>query len=135
MLLQSGLLKRFTITKNYSDNLPMILGDEMLLEKVVSNLEINAAHAMDSMGELRVAARIADDGSFVEFQIADNGHGIPEDRRRQIFIPFYTTKEKGKGTGLGMYIIKKNIEQHKGFIKLDSKVGIGTAITVGLPKT
>jgi len=61
------------------------------------------------------------------------GHGISDDRRNQIFIPFYTTKEKGKGIGLGMYIVKQVVEKHKGYIQLESEVGVGTTVTVGLP--
>jgi signal transduction histidine kinase len=56
----------------------------------------------------------------------DTGYGIPDDKRHQIFLPFFTTKEKGKGTGLGMYIVKQVVDQHKGYIHLDSKMGIGT---------
>ncbi|KKL57759.1 hypothetical protein LCGC14_2232230, partial [marine sediment metagenome] len=51
----------------------------------------------------------------------------------QIFLPFYTTKEKGKGTGLGMYIVKQIVNQHNGYINLESKIGIGTNVTIGLP--
>ena len=60
-------------------------------------------------------------------------HGISDDKRHKIFLPFYTTKEKGKGTGLGMYIAKQIVERHKGSIQLDSEVGTGTIVTIGLP--
>lgn len=133
LLFVSGLLKQYTIVKEYSEDLPLVLGDEMLLEQVVRNLEINAAHAMDNQGILTVNTKFSEDNSHVEFSITDTGHGIPNDRRHQIFLPFYTTKEKGKGTGLGMYIVKQIVEQHKGYIQLKSEVGIGTAVTIGLP--
>ena len=133
LLFVSGLLKQYTIVKEYSEDLPLVLGDEMLLEQVVRNLEINAAHAMDNQGILTVNTKFSEDNSHVEFSITDTGHGIPNDRRHQIFLPFYTTKEKGKGTGLGMYIVKQIVEQHKGYIQLKSEVGVGTAVTIGLP--
>lgn len=133
LLFVSGLLKQYTIVKEYSEDLPLVLGDEMLLEQVVRNLEINAAHAMDNQGILTVNTKFSEDNSHVEFSITDTGHGIPNDRRHQIFLPFYTTKEKGKGTGLGMYIVKQIVEQHKGYIQLKSEVGVGTTVTIGLP--
>ncbi|NOY85987.1 MAG: PAS domain S-box protein [Deltaproteobacteria bacterium] len=133
MLTISGILKMYTIEKNYSDRLPKIQGDSYLLEQVIRNLEINAAHAMVSGGILKLSSRLSNEGSHVEFTVADTGHGIAEDRRQLIFLPFFTTKKNGKGTGLGMFIIEKIVEQHKGYINLDSHVGVGTAITIGLP--
>ncbi len=133
MLYVSGLLKRYSIVKEYSGDLPPVMGDETLLEQVVRNLEINAAHAMENQGILRLSTRFSGANSHVEFSIADTGHGIADDRRRQIFLPFYTTKGKGKGTGLGMYIVKQIVEQHEGYIRVESEVGVGTSMTVGLP--
>ena len=134
LLLSSGLLKLYKIIKRFSDDVPTVLGDENLLEQVISNLEINSAHAMGTQGVLTLSTGVSkNDSNYVEMTIKDTGHGIAEDKRHQIFLPFYTTKEKGKGTGLGMYIVKEIIDQHKGYIQLDSKVGIGTTITIGLP--
>lgn len=122
----------YTIVKEYSEGLPPVLGDEMLLEQVIRNLEINAAHAMGNQGTLILSTRFSEGKSHVEFSITDTGHGIPDDKRDQIFLPFYTTKEKGRGTGLGMYIVKQIVEQHKGYIQLKSEVGVGTSVTIGL---
>ncbi len=134
LLLSSGLLKLYKIIKRFSDDVPTVLGDENLLEQVISNLEINSAHAMGTQGVLTLSTGVSkNDSNYVEMTIKDTGHGIAEDKRHQIFLPFYTTKEKVKGTGLGMYIVKEIIDQHKGYIQLDSKVGIGTTITIGLP--
>jgi PAS domain S-box-containing protein len=133
LLCASGLLKMCTIIREYSKDIPEISGDEMLLEQLLRNLEINAAHAMNNQGILTLRTNMSESKSSVEFSITDTGHGIPDDKRGQIFLPFFTTKEKGKGTGLGMYIVKQVVDQHKGYIRLDSKVGIGTTITIGLP--
>ncbi len=134
-LMVSGLLKSFSIVKDYSMGLPPVMADEMQFEQVIRNLEINAAHAMGNRGTMTLATKTSNDEASVEFRITDTGHGIPEDKLEQIFVPFYTTKEKGKGTGLGMYIIKKTVEQHHGYIKVESKVGAGTTVTVGIPLT
>ena len=133
MLTISGILNMYTIEKNYSDGLPKIQGDAHLLEQMIRNLEMNAAHAMVGGGVLKLSSRLSNEGSHVEFTVGDTGHGIAEDRRQLIFLPFFTTKKNGKGTGLGMFIIEKIVEQHKGYINLDSHVGVGTAITIGLP--
>lgn len=133
LLFESGVLKLFTISKNIDSALPPVLGDEILLEQVIRNLEINAAHAMGHRGILTLGTMISKDGGHVEFSVSDTGHGIPNDKRSQIFLPFYTTKEKGKGTGLGMYIVKQIVDQHKGYIEIDSIEGKGTTVMIGIP--
>ena len=65
--------------------------------------------------------------------ITDTGHGIPEDKMEQIFNPFYTTKEPGKGTGLGLFIVRQVIEKNKGTILVKSKEGEGTTFTLKFP--
>lgn len=129
----SGTLKMFSINKQYSDGLPRVLGDEAQLEQVVRNLEINSAHAMGTSGILTIKTALSKDRKYVVFSVTDTGHGIPDDKRNQIFLPFFTTKEKGKGTGLGMYITKQVVDQHKGYIDVESKVGVGTTIRIGIP--
>ncbi len=133
LLCTSGLLKMCTIIREYSEDLPEVSGDEMQLEQLMTNLEINAAHAMSNQGILTLRTNLSENKSSVEISITDTGHGIPDDKHGQIFLPFFTTKEKGKGTGLGMYIVKQVVDQHKGYIHLDSKVGTGTTITIGIP--
>lgn len=116
MLSVSGILKNYSIVKQYAARLGPVVGDEALLEQVIRNLEINAAHAMGNGGILTIGTRASVDRSYVEFSIADTGHGIDKDKKDQIFDPFYTTKGEGKGTGLGMYIVKQTVEKHKGYI-------------------
>ena len=122
-----------TVFEIYQENLPPVRGDEMLLEQVVMNLEINACHAMGDQGAITIRANPVQDGSAVEFSVSDTGHGIPEYQRNQIFLPYFTTKEKGKGTGLGLFISKRIVDQHSGSIETHSIVGRGTTFTVRLP--
>ena len=133
ILLISGILKRYTIPREYTKNLPLIHGDRHLLEQVIRNLEINSAHAMGNRGILTVGTKMSADDTYVEFYIKDTGCGIPEDKLDKIFEPFFTTKEDGKGTGLGIAISKRIVEEHGGYIQVDSEVGRGTTITVGIP--
>jgi len=133
LLTTSGMFKMCTVVKEHGQGLPRIRGDEMLLEQVITNLEINAVHAMEKQGILTLCTAATSDGAFVELSVGDSGHGMSENIRHQIFLPFFTTKEKGKGTGLGLYIVKQIVEQHQGYIRLESAEGKGTTMIIGLP--
>jgi signal transduction histidine kinase len=69
----------------------------------------------------------------VRLEVADTGHGMPEEIREKIFDPFFTTKDFGKGTGLGLTVVKGIIEEHGGTIALESAVEKGTTFTIRLP--
>jgi CheY-like chemotaxis protein len=72
-------------------------------------------------------------GKYLVLSVADTGVGIPEEIQRKIFEPFYTTKERGKGTGLGLAMVYGVVTEHKGFVTVQSKVNQGTTFTVYLP--
>jgi PAS domain S-box-containing protein len=133
LLVTSGMFKMCTIIRNYGLGLPKVMADEMLLEQVIRNLEINAIHAMEKQGIMTLSTYLTPDNRNFEFSVSDTGQGIKDNIRHQIFLPFYTTKEKGKGTGLGLYIVKQIIEQHHGYINLESEEGKGTKIIIGIP--
>ncbi|HTU92578.1 MAG TPA: ATP-binding protein [Gemmataceae bacterium] len=107
------------------------------IEQVLLNLLINARQAMPRGGQLRIEVRENPRTQMVELSIADSGVGIPPDRLRLIFEPFYTTKEpdvNGRGgTGLGLSVCRQIIEQHQGRIRVESLVGKGSTFTVKLP--
>ena len=88
---------------------------------------------MSDGGELRVASRKVENGSFegVEVTVSDTGVGIPEEQIRQIFQPFFTTKDEG--TGLGLAIAYGIIQEHNGKIEVESEVGKGTTFRIFLP--
>jgi signal transduction histidine kinase len=107
------------------------------IEQVLLNLIINARQAMLRGGHLRIEVRENPRTQMVELCVADSGVGIPADRLRLIFEPFYTTKEPDAnghgGTGLGLSVCRQIIEQHQGRIRVESLVGKGSAFTVKLP--
>lgn len=103
------------------------------MSQVMINLIMNALHAMEDGGTLRVG--LESDLDRIKLTVADTGHGIPKDVLPKIFEPFYTTKEFGKGTGLGLTVVKGIIEEHQGSITVDSEEGRGTRFTVLLPKS
>lgn len=107
------------------------VGDE--LQQVVSNLIQNAIEAAPAEGG-QVVARGRIDGDEVVFQVSDNGSGVPPNDRRKVFRPFFTTKDAGKGTGMGLAIVWRVLAEHQGSIAVtESEMG-GACFSVRLPK-
>jgi two-component system cell cycle sensor histidine kinase/response regulator CckA len=127
---------------------PMWLhADAGMLDQVLLNLCVNARDAMPAGGQLlietsgveyseEVASQSANvrAGAFVCLSVSDTGCGIPSESLSKIFEPFFTTKEVGKGTGLGLSTVFGIIEQHQGWINVDSEVGRGTTVRICLPR-
>jgi signal transduction histidine kinase len=111
--------------------LPEITGSQENLERVFLNLFMNAIHAVSGKGQVSIKTRFLSLEKRVEIKITDNGPGIPEEQRKRIFDPFYTTKEQG--TGLGLNISQSLVLQHGGEIRIDSEVGQGTTVSIKLP--
>ena len=110
----------------------LIEADRLQIPRTIINLIDNALDALPATGgEIRVSA-VCDDRE-VHLHIADNGEGIPEENLERIFEPYFTSKEKGKGTGLGLYISKRIIENHRGTITVSSKVDAGTTFSLRFP--
>jgi signal transduction histidine kinase len=110
-----------------------IRGDAHKLEQVLVNIVMNAIAAMPSGGRLEFSH--ADDGSFLTLIVADTGDGIPEENLGRIFEPFFTTKGNGKGTGLGLAVCRKIVEQHGGKISVSSRTGEGAKFFISLPRS
>jgi len=141
------------IETRLSENLPEVRGDRSRLEQVFLNLFINAADVMDNKGTLTITTQLltrkSDDFDRVVFEtekiclltgtdmlkitIADTGKGIDKTYQAHIFEPFFTTKDPGQGTGLGLSIAYGIIQQHDGFIDMESEPGKGTTFFILLP--
>ncbi len=122
--------KSITVEKDFGENLPKILAFPGELNQVWTNLIDNAIDAMDEGGVLKLKSYTKRDRVFME--ITDNGPGIPEDVKSKIFDPFFTTKGIGKGTGLGLEVVRRIVEHHKGSIEVNSVPG-ATTFTVSFP--
>ena len=123
------------VQRQFAAALPEISVDHELAEQVFTNLVLNAYEAMGpGGGKLRVAAAVAqsDGRRGVEITFADTGPGVPAELRGQVFNPFFTTKESG--VGLGLSIVSKIVDDHRGWIHLASEPGEGACFRVFLPE-
>jgi two-component system, NtrC family, sensor kinase len=114
-------------------DLPPIYGERKSLQQVFLNLFINAIQAMLSGGTLRIGAHPSSDGQWMVIDVTDTGVGIEPEHLTQIFDPFYTTKQVGRGTGLGLSVTYGIVEKHGGHIEVKSRTGAGATFTVTLP--
>ncbi len=128
------------VVKEVEDDLPPVIGDSDQLQQVFSNLILNALQAMTGGGTLRVSGSVRqisredlEDGErqYVEICVEDTGMGMDGEVLRNIFIPFFTTKDKG--TGLGLMVTQGIVQEHEGWIEAESEVGKGSVFKVYLP--
>ncbi|WP_022665577.1 two-component system sensor histidine kinase NtrB [Desulfospira joergensenii] len=111
----------------------MLEGDINQLQQCFLNLIFNALEAMPEQGHLTVVSKPDLDRNQAIIEIRDTGYGIPEESRNNLFDPFFTTKSQGQGTGLGLSIVYGVVKNHKGTIKVDTRVGEGTAFILKFP--
>ena len=112
-------------------DLPMIEADPAQLNQILVNLVVNAVHSMPDGGRLTVGT-VSGDG-WVSLVVDDSGIGMSDDVVKKAFTPFFTTKEIGKGTGLGLAVVHGIVTSHGGSIVVESKVGEGTRFEIRLP--
>ncbi|MBN2267708.1 MAG: hypothetical protein JW725_05235, partial [Candidatus Babeliaceae bacterium] len=114
-----------------SPNLPEIIADPSQLNQVLVNLVVNALQSMSGGGKITVRTWSSD--HHVYLSVEDTGPGISRENLEQIFVPFFTTKDIGHGTGLGLPVVHGIITSHGGSINVESKVGCGTRFEIRLP--
>ncbi len=125
-------LEKIEFEKQIEKGLPDMFVDKKQLQEVLFNLIRNAGQAIGEKGKITVAAR--QDEGRVSIDIKDTGSGIPDDKLKELFNPFFTTKEPGKGTGLGLFIVRQIVEKNGGKIYLkETKMDEGTTFTVEFP--
>ena len=128
-----SLFQNIRIQKNYSSDLPQIVGDSAQLQQVFMNIILNAAEAMEGGGTLTITTTQNNGGKYIDILFQDTGHGIQDEDIKRLFEPFFTTKEVGKGTGLGLAISYSIMQKHQGTIEVSSPTDQGATFTVRLP--
>jgi signal transduction histidine kinase len=121
------------IESELDEHLPTLYVDADQLRQVLLNIAMNACEAMPDGGTLGLAVHGGPTPREITFRVTDTGTGIPKENMSRLFTPFFTTKQIGKGTGLGLPIAYGIIKLHHGQIGVESEVGRGTTFTITLP--
>jgi len=126
-------LAAIQVEPDLDPELPLVLCDGAQIEQVLLALMMNALDAMPQGGNLWVTTKLSREDNAVRIVVRDDGCGIPPEILPRLFEPFLTTKETGRGVGLGLAISRSILERHNGNIEVQSEVGRGTTFTVTLP--
>jgi PAS domain S-box-containing protein len=128
---------RIEVVREFAAGLPSIQADRQQLRQVFLNLLTNATDAMPQGGKLivRAAPSALADAQAVAIEFADTGEGITAENLEKLWEPFFTTKPEGKGTGFGLAICRRIVEEHGGTISIQSQAGRGTTIRIVFPAT
>jgi signal transduction histidine kinase len=124
-------LEKIEVRTEVAQDLPEVLADRRQVQEVLFNLIRNAGQAITPPGTIII--RAYNHNNRVRVEIQDTGHGIAPDKLYKIWDPFFTTKEPGKGTGLGLFIVRQIVERNKGRISVESHVGEGTTFYLDFP--
>ncbi len=123
------------VETSLGDGLPSIRGNSNQLRQVLLNLMLNAGQAMDqSPKKLITVSTQQPEQGFVEIRVSDTGPGLAEDVKDKLFKPFFTTKRRGQGTGLGLSVSRTIIESHRGQIRAEGEPGKGATFIIRLPE-
>lgn len=122
---------RIRLVREFAKDLPAVEVDPNLIRQAILNLLVNAQQVLPSGGEIRI--RTVENGQYVKLSVTDNGPGIPAEHREKIFNLYFSTKPGG--TGLGLPMVKKIVEEHHGKIEVDTELHKGTTFTLCLTKS
>ena len=145
-ILRRTIGEQIHLVINLSEGLPLIVADPGQIEQIILNLAINARDAMPSGGTLSIDTSVREivedeytspgipEGSYVSCRVSDNGIGMSAEVRDRAYEPFFTTKPRGEGSGLGLATVYGIVSQSGGHTKIYSDEGVGTSITILLPR-
>ena len=130
MALMASYSDDIELVKNY-ESASHITAKPEEIQQVFLNIISNSVQAMDGKGTINLSTQKKE--GFILVQIRDTGPGIPREHLSKVFDPFFTTREVGKGTGLGLNIVHRVVEKYGGNIQIESEVGQGTTVMISLP--
>jgi len=119
------------VKRDLAQDVTPVSCDSNRIRELLLNIAVNAIQAMEGGGALTIRTELVEDGAFVRISICDTGKGIPESVHNRVFDPFFTTKERG--TGIGLMIARRIVDQHRGRIDFESIPGKGTSFFIDLP--
>ncbi len=132
-LLARGLPRHVRLATSWPSRLPPVGVAPHRLTQAVLNLVVNAGEAVGEDGKVRIWAEADEAGQFVRLGVSDNGHGMTPEVKRRALDPFFTTKKRGLGTGLGLSLVQGVARSAGGSVHIESAPGAGTTITLLLP--
>lgn len=146
-LLRASIPSTIEIRHDFQENISPVLADQTQIHQVFMNLCSNAAYVMKKKGgclELKLSQVCVEEkkvhgveelnpGQYVKISVKDTGHGMAQDTIDKIFDPYFTTKEAGEGTGLGLATVHGIIKEHQGIIRVKSRINAGTQFDIYLP--
>ncbi|HEX4032112.1 MAG TPA: ATP-binding protein [Terracidiphilus sp.] len=133
LALFAGRLEGITVQRDLEPGLPLVMADPEAIRRALANLIDNAAEAMQGslLRLLGVRTALSEDGAAVEVCVSDTGHGLTDEIRERLFLPFYSTKHRG--TGLGLSIAAKIVQEHSGSIRAEANSPKGAVFLLRLP--
>jgi len=144
-MLRAAIPSNIDVHNDIDADLPPIIADPIQLQQIIINLLVNARDAIDGPGRILVSLKRGVqqhecdacgerlNGEHVVLSVSDSGHGIAEEVRGRMFEMYFTTREPGKGTGIGLWLINNLIHEYQGHVTVTSKLGMGTTFDVHLP--
>ncbi len=131
VMMHNELKHKVEVRKKYTEKNYIFVGNEGKLHQAFLNILVNAAQAIEGKGTIDIETIVTDNSLIVE--IVDTGTGVAREDITRLTDPFFTTKEAGEGTGLGLWITLSIVKEHNGHLDFDSNPGLGTKVTVTLP--
>lgn len=128
-----GRLDNIKVRTSLSDGLPKVMADPEAIKRALANLVDNAAEAVQSslVREINIATGLVASRDAIEVSVSDSGHGVTQELKERLFLPYFSTKKRG--TGLGLAIVSRIIEDHRGSIRVEENRPVGTRFVVELP--
>jgi nitrogen fixation/metabolism regulation signal transduction histidine kinase len=129
----NGRLDGIHVQTFLSPDLPKVMADAEAIKRALANLVDNAAEAMQDalVRDIQISTALVASRDAVEITVADTGHGVTQELKERLFLPYFSTKKRG--TGLGLAIVSRIIEDHRGSIRVEENKPVGTRFVVELP--